>query len=344
MNKLQPSNKINADFGKIKEILSKNYDLKNIKKISVIPHTDINSLNYLIQTKKEKFVLHNFKDDSQPEKLEKICLILNHCKKHGCHVTYPVKNNRKLYVNKKHRIYLTKFQPGEIYNKTNYQLSTFAESLSILHQTLAGIPFDYMYKTNQSFYKILTIDDLKKIRNLIVSKPNKNNFDKKFLQNFLLIKKSINFIKSLPQKGKFKKQLIHHDLHPHNVIFYKNSVGAILDFHSLRKGMVMQDVSFAAFRFAEYKNNNIKNLIKKIVYFLEKYNENNSLSYDEIIHFNIFLELEILSRLSYILKKNYFTNSFRWNVDLDKFLKFLHLINLIKPKIELEIRRINKNE
>jgi len=52
-----------------------------------------------------------------------------------------------------------------------------------------------------------------------------------------------------------KEQLIHHDMQPGNVLFFREEVTAILDFGGMRKGEVLQDIAFAAFRFGRSKQN-----------------------------------------------------------------------------------------
>ena len=84
----------------IKDYLKNNYVLGRIQKIRLLNYDNINSKNYLLTTLNKKFVLRNFLDNSNPTKIEKICMILNFCNKKGAKVCAPVKRKLNNYVDK----------------------------------------------------------------------------------------------------------------------------------------------------------------------------------------------------------------------------------------------------
>ena len=143
------------------------------------------------------------------------------------------------------------------------------------------------------------------------------------MKNFEILKKSIEENSTAFQnvKNKFKqKQLIHHDLHPDNVIFNNNKLQAIIDFNSMRKGFVIQDISFAFFRFINISK--LKDIRKEKIIFIQTYIKYNKIEIDEEL-VDEFFKYEILKRLSFIIRKKYFHNSVRWIKDFEKNIVYL---------------------
>jgi Ser/Thr protein kinase RdoA (MazF antagonist) len=312
------------ETNQIQEYFSENYpNLGTIKKISEINHNNINSNNFLILTTKKKYVLRIFSDQSPPIKTEKICEILNYCKKKGIKVSSPILNKNKKYVDPLKRIYLTNYEEGGKFNGNRDQLKDLAKNLALLHKCLSTNKINYNYRTNQKFYKILDLNEFKIIIKKIDKKKNLDSVDKKIMKNFEILKKSIEENSTAFQnvKNKFKqKQLIHHDLHPDNVIFNNNKLQAIIDFNSMRKGFVIQDISFAFFRFINISK--LKDIRKEKIIFIQTYIKYNKIEIDEEL-VDEFFKYEILKRLSFIIRKKYFHNSVRWIKDFEKNIVYL---------------------
>lgn len=310
----------------INNYLSKNYLVGKIKKISKIKHTDNNSKNFLIVSSNGSFVLKII-NEAKPEQLTQICKILNHCHKNNIPVLKPIKNKQKKFVDCDTKSYLTKYQKGIKFNGSKKQLKSLATNLAKLHVILNNIPIKYNFRTNQKYWKIINSKDLLKIKNSILKKSN-DKLDDKILQDIDLIiialKKSEKIKLSLP-KSKFKKQLIHHDIHPDNIIFNDNKVVAILDFNSMRKGLQINDVAFASFRFATFKSSNINNVKRSLKIFIDTYKQYYELDKKDIEFLNYYILDQIMSRLSFILQKRYLANSNLWINDYDKFIKLLKI-------------------
>ena len=314
------------------EYLTTNYlRLGKIKKVSKID-SNYNSNNYLIKSSNGEYVLRNITDGSGVEKLEKICKIMNFCFKNKAKVTEPVLNKNNAYVNKEKKSYLTKFYKGSSYDGKNSSLQDLAKNIALLHKVLSKVHIEYNYRTNQKYYKILSLNEYELIKDKIAKKKVMDRYDRIVLKNLKMLidnsTKNKKFYKKLDNLG-LKNQLIHHDIHPGNVIFYKNRVSAIIDFNSMRKGMKIRDVAFASFRFASYQRKNVKEIKEKIKLFLDVYKEYNSLEENSLKYFYYFLSNEILTRINYILRKKYFFHSKSWLDDLNKNLNLLQLASKI---------------
>lgn len=315
----------------IKKYFMENYpNYGKIKTISLLPHDFINSKNYMLKSNKGNFVLRYLTNDSSLTQIEKMCKILNHCSSKNACVPEPISNKHGNYTHKKLPIYVTKFYYGHTFSKNTKQIQDFAKNLAILHKILSQNKVYYRYQQNSLLYKILTPNELEEIKKIIHKKNYIDNYDQLIIQNYLFLMGKL--IGNRKRSGvitrlNLQKQLIHYDLHPQNILFKNDKVSVILDFNSMRFGYVMEDVSFASFRFAYFTTKDIDNLTKLIHLFLEQYLMYNKIESKQLSQYDYFLSNMLLSRISYILKNRYFHNLNSWLTDLSKNLHFLHSAN-----------------
>jgi len=322
----------------IQVLLKRNYPrLGTIRKIESIKHNDINSKNFVIHTNRRKFVLHYFTPDNfNAEKTEKICKILTFCVKHKARVPQPIKTVTGKYVDKKERTYLTSFHIGATYGSSKEELNNFAKNLALIHKILKKSKIIYNYQNNPQSYRILTPHEFTKIQKIITKKSTKNFYDNiilKYMNDLLKTALHDHKISKEISKLGFKKQLIHNDLHPSNVIFYKKKVSAIVDFNFMRKGVIIEDIAFTSFRFALFSSSNVQKIQLHIKQFIKMYSLFNKINDEQLHYFDYYLKHILLGRISYILRKRYFHNSNLWiNVLQDnlKLLKFAMKINPMK--------------
>lgn len=319
-NKQEAKNTIESFFPHIGKIIS----------IQKIIHNEINSKNFFINSSSGKYVLHKFRDGSSPQKMEKICEILDFCAKNHTKVPIPIRNNKNHFVEKNHSFYLTQFIPGSEISKSTKNLDDLAKQLSSLHIILNKKSFNYNYRIGERFYKNLSKIEFSLLTKKLSKKNNEDSFDRLILKNLKFLE-TLTFETDFEKqynKLKFEKQLIHFDLHPRNILFTKNKVSGILDFNAMRRGFVIQDVVFSSFRFAILQTNTplkIKNFVQN---FINLYMNHNPIPKQSEYAFHI-LQHTLLGRVNYILKKRYFFNSNTWIDDLTRNLSSLILVNKI---------------
>jgi|SRR2546428_2377469 len=307
-------------------------NLGKILGIEKLKHDDINTENYKISTTCGQYVLRNFKENSTREQIEKMCKILSYCVTKKAAVYEPIRNKSNRYVCTKNKIFVTKYYEGNIHNGNSEQLGNLAKHLAILHKILAKSRIKYPTdKTIERSYEVLTAKEFDKIRKIIGL--GRNGTDRFVLEN-------IDYLRDCSEeddkkskviaKRRFCKQLIHHDLHPGNVFFQKNKVNAIIDFNSMKKCYVMEDISFASFRFAVHCTSDRKMIKKRIRLFLDRYKQYGKFDGKQFEFFSYFLEHEFLRRISYILRKWYLYQKHdesSWIEDLEKNMCFLRLVH-----------------
>jgi thiamine kinase-like enzyme len=313
------------EIKKIENFLIQNYsNLGQIENIQLVDHKNLNSKNYFFTTKHSSFLLHNVLNSSKIQKMESMCKILFYCYKNKMKVPEPIKNKKNKFVTNK--IFLTKFYSGNHYSGKQYELKDTAKYLALLHKSFLKNKISYNYKNSEKLYSIIKENEIDNILKNIQNKSPVTPFDKLFLKNIDYLKiLSIKFNKlSIPQKN---IQLIHNDLHPENIIFSQKKLAVILDFGSIQKGNILEDIGFTSYRFASFNSNNISNVKKKINLFIENYVNFNEILIDREL-MNLILTKKILSRLSYILKDHYFFNTNLWDFDFKKHIKYLKDIDL----------------
>jgi len=307
---------------KIKKYVEKNYQIGIINQIKYF-NSKTNNQNYLIKSSSGKFILHIIEEDLSNRQIEKICKILEFCHRKKSRVPFPLKTIDNHYTHDK--IFLTNYFSGHFFSGHLKELENFAKHLAHLHKTLKTCKIQYTYSSNDYFYKILTNDEILKIKDLIVNKSNKDKIDYYILKNLNQLVIELNFLTNNSQyfkKYEKYRQLVHYDLHSRNVLFQNHDVAAILDFNSLRIGYLLEDLAFAAFRFA--LNVNSKKYETTIDFFLQNYFAiNNIIISNASIRF--YLIQRILRGLCYVIKKRYFCNENIWVSDLRKYFKFLSI-------------------
>jgi len=326
-----------ATIKEINEFYKKNYyNLGSIQNIKILDPNNINSDNYLITTKKIKYVLRKSLDNSNPKKLLQTCKILDFLTKNKVKVPKPIKNKKNNFFEKKELVYLTKYYEGRFFQGNIKEVKDIAKNLAQLHLSLEKNKISYNFQPYGKYFKILTDNEFRKIIKIIKKRSAKDTFDKKVSKNidYLIEQSKIDcentkFIKNLH----LKSQLIHGDLHPKNVIFSKNKVGVILDFNTMKRGFKNEDVVFASFRFASQYTNDIKKILTSMQIFLKSYMSYNHLEESELNYSNYFLKNIILSRISFLLKKRYFENWNLWDKDFNKHFNSLKIADKVKISI-----------
>jgi len=300
-------------------------NIGQIKTIKRLRRLNLNSINFYVKTTKGQFVLRNFIDGSEPKKIQQMCIILQSCTKKRAKVMKPIKNKHQKYVDSKSKTFLTKYYPGVHFKGTNTEIKDLSKNIAILHMILAKNRIKYNFRPSEVNYKILTQQEFQILKKKIKNKNVKSSFEFQVLKNLAFISKcSLNILNS-EIHFKAKKQLIHHDLHPGNVIFNRNKVTAILDFSSMRKGLVLEDIAFASFRFAFEYAKSPQQINRKIKLFVENYKNHNDINENQLHYIDYYFRMETLRRISFILKKKYFANSDMWSSDFQKQIKLLKL-------------------
>ena len=316
---------------KIKKNIMLDYpQIKKINKINILNKKG-NSETYLLNTENKKFVLKYFLDNSKPEKIEKICKILDYCSNFS-KVEKPIKNKKKFYVNSIDNYYLTEFYPGSISNGGLKEMKDLTLQLSQFHKSIKNVNVIFNYKTNLKLSSILKKSEIQKLYSNIIKKNNQTKFDKFFIKHFSFLNSAIDFDFNISKNSnliKYPKQLIHDDLHERNLLFKNSKLTSIIDFSTLKKGNIIDDVSFCSLRFALIENKKIDDINTSIKLFFKYYLNHNLIPSKHLENLSFFQSHKILHGISFLIRNHYFNNQILWDND---FLKYIHLLKIVKNK------------
>jgi Ser/Thr protein kinase RdoA (MazF antagonist) len=316
----------------IEKIIIENFSyIGDIKKIETINHNDINSKNFLISSKKSKYVL-KFLKNNQQKRNKQIQRILYKANQNGIKVAIPIKNESKRKI--PDDVILSKFYNGKTFSGSVQELESFAYELAKLHKFLKKSRVILQEDANIQTYEVLSPKEITKIKRKIGQKSNPNKIDN-------MIKRRLEFLQQINKihsefKRKRKKigeQLIHNDLHTDNIIFFKKNISVVLDFYFMKRGTILEDVSYSALRLSEQTGKNFKNVEKMVNLFINTYSKYNKINQNELLNFNYFLSKNSLARINHILRNRYFHNSNSWVQQLPLHFKLLDF----SYKIKLEV-------
>ena len=320
MNKI----KIKSADDKISILVGDFYsNLGTIQSIECI-HSETNSEIHKITTKNDQYLLHHNMFDND-KRIEKMCQVLNEISISNTNVIKPIKNQFKNFSQNK--FYVTKFENGKLFSGSKKEYFDLAKKLNILHKQLDNYNLKYNFRPNDKSYKLFTNKEFIIIKKQLLKIKHKDKIDTIIDKNISFIENQITKCSIIPKNNIFKKQLIHFDLHLNNVLFINKSLKLFLDFNSMRKGYLIEDVLFCGFHFGYQISSNPKIIYNLLHLFLKKY-FNKKISYtDEDL--NYFLSRFILYRICFILRNHFFSNSNLWISDFNNQLKYLKLINKI---------------
>lgn len=298
-------------------------NLGTIQSIECI-HSEINSEIHKITTKNDQYLLHHNIFDND-KRIEKMCQVLNQISISNTNVIKPIKNQFKNFSQNK--FYLTKFESGKLFSGSKKEYFDLAKKLNTLHKQLDNYNLEYNFRPNHNSYKLFTNKEITIIKKQLLKIKHKDKIDLIIHKNIPFIENQITKSSTIIKNKTFKKQLIHFDLHPNNVLFTNKSAKLFLDFNSMRKGYLIEDILFCGFRFGYQVSSNPKIIYNLLHLFLKKY-FNKKISYTDK-DLNYFLSRFILYRICFILRIHFFSNSDLWISDFNNQLKYLKLVNKI---------------
>lgn len=343
---------IKSDKNFFNEIL-KNYFVNfKIIRIFQLDRPEINSQNYKIilelDGKRTIYLLRQYRVLSDKKQIEFYLQFLRSLYNQNLPVSQPVvnlKNNFLVVADKK--IYsLFVFINGNYFVANKPSLASVAKSIARIHKRFNEVESNYVggikkfsKKSYTYFNKIRNYSkrDFESVFKIIENKKKKSSIDLALLASRDSVWRTLDEVGKLKKEKKLPSQIIHSDLHPHNILMKNNKVMSVLDFDAVRLSEQARDVAVAVLRFGRQfiLNKNLKKArvmapqIKNI--FLENYIKYNNLSTKEMKLMPLLLKDEFLRKLLFVLNGVYKDNNLTWANDLVKFISSLEEINYFWP-------------
>jgi hypothetical protein len=312
----------------IKEKIFKN---KKIKNLSIYKNSglEINSNNFKILCNKKLYLLKGIETCNQKKnQISNNINLINWLKKNKTPVPSQIKFfNDSYIINFRGRNWiLNSFVEGNHFKGNKKEFHDIIKKICSTTKLLKRYP----NKMNLKIHNI-SISHLNKI--ITIMSKNKKKwvkfFGKKQSDNLSNYWKEINDIidnlKSINYDNK-NLQLVHVDIHPHNIITKKNKLISFLDFESWMLSSLKEALAYGGFKLCRQvvlKNKNL--LVKKSIgkEYISKINKYYGSSIKLDNNFLLICEKVILERLVNIFKFNLFNKNRQWNKFIPIFLSHL---------------------
>jgi len=234
-----------------------NYNIKYYNKFIPI-YEGIQNSNYIIYSKK-KYLLTVYEDKDVLRNLTKYLKLMIYLGNNNIPCPIPLKNiNNNIisnYINKKYSIF--NFLNGKHLDKHFlYQYLDLGEHIAKIHFTTKTYPIKINNNFNIKFYSSI----INKYGNII------NKYNKDLSEKFKYTVQEYKKIK----KYNLPEGLIHADLFPDNVLFYKRKISGLLDFYYACNNYLICDLSIVIISWffqkntepVKLNNNKLKNILK----------------------------------------------------------------------------------
>jgi len=252
---------------------------------------------------------------------------------------------------------LLEFIPASHFSPCDAQLSDVARQIANMHNAFNNLDSGYKDKIkniSQSGYtyfneiKEYDVSSIEAIEN-IISRQEESDINILVKSKIPAIKDIITVIKNNSDKiNQLSDEIIHSDLHPHNVLIVDDQVKAIIDFDAVRISQQARDVAFAIYRFgrqflvgmSEDKWQIEAKRVKEV--FLESYSKVKNISNQELELMPLLIRDEFIRKILFVLKGIYQDGNDTWAKDLPKFLVALAEIDYFFPILTYQMDKKEK--
>lgn len=333
-----------------KPVLDHYFDVYEIVSITQRDRSEINSENYKvvlnINNEQQVFLLRKFNGLTDHEQIRFFLGLLEKLRQSSVPVTEVITSlNDELTIEHDGAPYaLFPFIEGVHFSPTIEGLRNIAKAVAGMHRALHQLSpgevdrIQELSKRSKTYFNIIpryTVQDFKSLSDRISYLSSSSEMDTRvltYLPQYIETTEQIETHRKVIEA--LEKQVIHSDLHPHNVLMHKENVAAILDFDALRVSQRAREVAFAMYRFGRqfFVHGEDTSSMKDIVAtFFDSYKSVYPLSDEERRLLPILLKDEFLTKILFVLKGVYEEGNNAWAGDLPKFLPAIEEINYFWP-------------
>ncbi len=319
-----------STYDTLSRILLQGWKISNISEIlwhDVGPK--INSNNFKITVGNKRFLLKisHIKD---PELQMLINKCLQFCERNEASTAHLIltSSGSSFLINSDNFFCLYDFVNGDNFDGSQKEFQSAAEHIAKLISVLEFLPYKQEIKRSAQYFYHDTGALCSVVQKALKSRSGTSvdKLIKTYSSEILDSSKDVILI-MMKLDSNLPKQVVHGDLHPHNMLFDRKSkeLLAFLDFDVLKYTQRVRAVAFAIHRLARTygiyteKQNDIGNSIQgRIKLFLDVYCKNALLKDEELKVLKIILQDEALNYIEKILHWHYIEGKTDWSFDLEK--------------------------
>jgi homoserine kinase type II len=257
--------------------ISFNYKLLDYVGFTPI-YEGIQNSNYIISTISNKYIFTIFDDEYVAKNLQIFLDLMLFLNRSGFKCPCPItnkNNNLVSYLNNKPSSLVSFINGKSLSRHRITHLYYLGQSIAKLHNIALIFPYTIEKRFNKKFYNSTINDHLNIIANY--NSNLVNIFNNTFFEYTNLIKENL------------PTGIIHGDLFPDNVLFYKGEVSGLIDFYYASKDYLISDIAIVIISWCfTFKNDKAVELdIKKVRMLLSSYHKIRNISHNELISLNI---------------------------------------------------------
>ncbi len=305
-------------LNEIQDVISLYFgDSKPLETILQVGAFELNSSNFQVQLKEEKFLFKRWPANAVFEKIENQLALVEYLYKNDSPVAPPRKsldNTWSAKVNS--RIWgVFRFIPGEYFSGTQKQVEFTGLAVGRLFQNLMKYPHTNLFPEAPAVLQTQDGDIFRAYSEL------REHWDKilgsesaQFLRaHFDKISACWEEVQSVPLSN--KTQLAHYDLHPHNILMNQEGVSAFLDFDAcalMKPEIALGFATLKLMRQSVALTGRKENVIRDTQSFLDfVFKEYSGIA--SSIDLKSCARMEVLRRIALILRLNLEKSDSAWN-------------------------------
>ncbi|MBT6774588.1 phosphotransferase [Candidatus Woesearchaeota archaeon] len=316
-----------AESSRLATILKEGWGRDEVDILRLSAGAEKNSNNFRVETKSGVYLLKH-SHINKPEVQDVVNRAVAYLKDNGIKTptVIPTTKGTTFDVTDEGVFCFYDFIEGENFDGSQSELSNVAAEIGKFHKILATIPYEAEIKRFNDSIFAHNREELVRIIKAVKEHGEQTVFDSYVLG----ILDEVDELSQVIVEAKvdhLPSQIVHYDLHPHNVLFNGSSkeLLALLDFDPLRYSQRARDVGFGMHRFArtcgaktERKNDVSVDIRDRARLFLDSYVAENELTNEEIKVLPLAIQDEAMRRVMIVLGNHYLRNDTTWSFDLPK--------------------------
>lgn len=287
-----------------------------------------NSVNYRCIAGARDYFVRNYRGKSTRDALQRTHQVLAHCAARGVSVpSLIVSLKGSTLITHAGQLYaLFPFIHGMNYQGSHAELASAGTAIARMHRALASLPLElvqHIQISTPATYAAtaFSFEELDKIKT--AAEAGASSFDRAATRILPELRKAIeDVLAHRAKQASLSLQVIHSDLHPHNLLTENGQVRALLDFDAVRWGERARDVAFALHRLVRQYivHTGDADLSKAAQDFLTAYAHENPLTPEERAALVPLMREEIVQKLVFVLRNHYIAKDGMWDAELPKFM------------------------
>lgn len=314
----------------LSDMLKKGWSVDGISSIGqAYSQAEISSNNFRVISDSGNYLL-KLSNINSPANQEIVTGSILFCKENGVLVptVIPTPDGSKFSVVDGKVFCLFDFIDGEHFDGSQVELLDVASQLPKFNEVLAAVPLEESIQRSKGTIVQHDWQTLGRIIQMVRTNRKISRFDQEVSEIADEVEKESNSLRS-GRVGDLPFQVVHTDLHPHNLLFDKKTkkLMAFIDFDSLEFTQRIRSVAFAMHRVArtfgnltERKSDSGADMGERAKLFIDHYAEVGGLNSEEIGAIPMIVKDEALRRVVIVLNEHYLKGHSQSDYDFRKQL------------------------